>query len=114
MNIKEYAKKPEIISGALAVALYAAAGIVLFVNLGNLPPKDLIIRFNAAEGIKTLGGKIDALMIFIISGLILAGNLLLARELFYKSRVLAIALIWTSGLIALFTLITMGLIVSIN
>ena len=114
MNIREYLKKPEFISGGIAVLLYIAAGIVLFANFGRLPGEDLILRFNAAEGIKTLGGRLDALMIFIVAGCIVAGNLFLAKELFYKERVLAMLFVWGGGLIALFTLIVMGLITSIN
>lgn len=114
MRIKEYVKRPEIISGGIAILLYVAAGIVLFVNFGGLPEEELILRFNAAEGIQTLGRKMDVLMVFTVSGLIIAGNLFLAKELFYKERILAMLFVWGSGLIALFTLIVVGLIVSIN
>ncbi|MDP3725422.1 MAG: hypothetical protein Q8R20_03070 [Nanoarchaeota archaeon] len=112
--MKEMLKRPEIISGIAVIALYLAAGIVLVASWGKLPTRDLILQFNAAEGIRSLGGKMDVGMIFGISGLVIAGNMVLAKELFFKERVLAMILIWGSGLIALFTLIMMGLIVSIN
>ncbi|MEK7479454.1 MAG: hypothetical protein AAB634_02905 [Patescibacteria group bacterium] len=112
--MKKILKKPEIISGMAAIALYFAAGIVLFVHLGRLPDQDLIIRFNSAEGIKALGGRMDFVMLFITSGAIAGINFFLARELFFKERVLSMLLLWGSGLLALFTLIAMGLIVSIN
>ena len=114
MRIKEYAKRPEFISAGIAILLYLAAGIVFFVNFGSLPSEDLVLRFNAAEGVKTLGSRLDIVLIFLAAGCIIAGNLFLAKELFYKERALAMLFVWGSGLVALFTLVVMGLVVSIN
>ncbi len=114
INIKETIKKQEMISAAVTVLLYVAACAVFFLNFGGLPVGDLILRFNAAEGIQTLGTRMGALGILVMSGLLIVSNGFLARELFYRERILAMLFIWGSGLVALFTLIAMGLIVSIN
>lgn len=113
-GMKQLLKNPAALSAGVAVILYLAAGMIFFFYVSALPNEDLIIRFNGTEGIKSLGEKWNVLGIFGTSGILIGGNFFLARELFFRERVLAFLLLWGSGLIALFTLIVTGLIISIN
>ena len=92
--------------------LIAAVLLVLFgLPSGN---NSLILHFNAGQGVDILGSRSQVLEILGVVSVVGVINAILAREIYYRERFLSYLIAFTTFLIAIFSIIAAGVIVSVN
>lgn len=101
------------IAFAISFALVIVGLAISYVNLGN-GDRPLILHFDIFRGIDFFGSAKDVFNIGFIGFSILAINLLLAMVIFHKEPVLSYFIASISLAIALFTLIALVVIFSVN
>lgn len=101
------------IAFAISFALVIVGLAISYVNLGN-GDRPLILHFDIFRGIDFFGSTNDVLSIGFIGLGILIINLLLAMTLMHKEPVLPYFIASISLVIALFTLIALVVIFSVN
>jgi magnesium-transporting ATPase (P-type) len=98
--------------GSSLFVLIAAALLVLFgLPSGN---NNLILHFNAGEGVDMFGSRSQVLEILVVAFAIGVINALLAREIYYRERFLSYLIAFATLIISVFILVAAGVVVSVN
>ncbi len=101
-----------VIFGLSLLVLVAAAALAVFGLTGG--SGNLILHFTAGRGVDLLGNRAEVLValgVIFTAGVV---NIVLAREIYYRERFLSYLLAFATLVIAIFSLIATGVVISVN